>query len=78
MFRCDFCGHITAPRTNAFRIILETRPKSYPFRSQANPFRRRLPGGKIDDKPRDDSGGNGTEIVREAIVCPACALQDRS
>jgi hypothetical protein len=56
-------------------VTLETRSKTYPFRSRVNPYRRVLPRGTIDREPRDDSGGTGQEIVREVLVCAACAQQ---
>lgn len=76
MYRCAHCGKISLPGSRAYRVVLETRSKTYPYRSKVNPYRRRLRSGKIDRQPRDDSGGVGREIVREIVVCPKCASPD--
>ncbi|MEM1178092.1 MAG: hypothetical protein AAGM22_07105 [Acidobacteriota bacterium] len=48
--------------------MLETRERRYPRRKEAHPYRK---GGQ--KKRRDDPGGLGREIVREALVCVSCA-----
>ncbi|MBS2028496.1 MAG: hypothetical protein JST54_11370 [Deltaproteobacteria bacterium] len=47
---------------------METRPRTYPARADANVV-------WIDGKARtrNDPGGQGEEIVREVKLCPACA-----
>ena len=89
MYRCTLCNAVVPPHVPAQRIVLATRPRAYPFRREVNrkpakhanrraaavaralaqPEDRREP--KKD--PRDDQGGWGREIVREALACPACA-----
>jgi len=74
MYICQICQKVTSPHTPGNRVITETRPHRYPRRSKAN----RVPGirksrRKDDDSRKDDPGGVGYEIVREIIVCPACA-----
>jgi hypothetical protein len=49
------------------RVPAETRPRSYPHRTNANTF---WVDGR--ERNRDDSGGKGEEIVREALLCPTC------
>jgi hypothetical protein len=73
MYRCHFCGAIVPPRTPALRIAVETRVRHYPTRPKAHPVRRQ---NKIEWV--DDAGGEGVEIVREALACPACAAGERS
>jgi hypothetical protein len=68
MFRCPLCSCVVGPRTPPQRLLLERRTRSYPYRSRANEFAR-------DHKRHvtDDPGGNGSEVVREVLVCPECA-----
>ena len=59
---------------------METREREYPFRPKANRFKRppRLgdpEGRKGRIRYRDDPGGSGREIVREVLVCAACAAE---
>ena len=76
MFRCHHCGTVTPPRVSAETVVVETRPRVYPFRRKAH---RELIWREILRKweQRDDPGGTGWEIVREIRVCPPCkrALQ---
>jgi hypothetical protein len=74
MFRCDLCARIVPARTPAARVVLETRPKVYPFRKHANWLRSTLPyeSRKVQ---YNDPGGTGHETVREAVVCPTCSLR---
>ncbi|HRQ40762.1 MAG TPA: hypothetical protein PLD25_22830 [Chloroflexota bacterium] len=55
-------------RTPAHRLVIATRPKSYPPRPEVNRIKS---GGKVEWK--DDPGGEGVEIVKEILVCLACA-----
>jgi hypothetical protein len=73
MFRCQLCGELVPPRTSAQRIVVSTRVKKFPFRSQANRIVRLNEKGKRKVTFVDDPGGLGSEIVRELMVCPACA-----
>ena len=72
MYKCQMCQRTIPPRTRAHRIVVETRPRQYPFRPKAN---RVIVDGR--EKFVDDPGGEGWEIVREAIVCPECAARIR-
>ncbi len=47
---------------------METRVIQHPYRKGAGVR-------MVDGKPKkyDDPGGTGTQIVREQVVCPACA-----
>lgn len=81
MYRCEICQRIVPPRTPATRVVLQTRLVQYPARHNAN----RLPSRKLSaararsiprashHDPRDDPGGHGYEIVKEARACPDCA-----
>ena len=68
MYRCEFCKEIVPPLTPSHRVVVETREVRYPFRPDAN-----VSVIKGKKEKRNDPGGSGTEIVREAIVCPRCA-----
>ena len=72
LFRCQLCMRVVPPGTRAARVVLATRPKVYPFRAHAM---REI--SKEDKKPKHNRGGVGREIVREALVCPACAAAGR-
>lgn len=75
MFHCEICGAQVPPRTKAARIVLETRVRQYPKRylppKAGLNGRRRKSGEPVVI----DRGGRGTEIVREANACPACAAR---
>jgi hypothetical protein len=62
------CGGVAPANTSAIRQVVETRRRKYPFREKVNPFRK---DGRT--KRTDDPGGVGFEIVREILICPACA-----
>lgn len=68
MYRCDICHDIIPPHTPSYRVTVETQPRTYPYRREANRFKRK---SKIE--VRDDPGGTGQEIAREMTACPACA-----
>jgi hypothetical protein len=77
LFRCQLCGCSAPAGARPERIAVETRPREYPFRREANrPVKHhgRLVRGD-DGRVRrpDDPGGSGEEIVREVLACPACA-----
>jgi len=86
MYRCQKCLQFVPPRTPARHWVIETRARKYPFRELANPgFKRdleqrrrkgqtfavRVRSRRVGDRT-PDPGGEGTEIVRELMVCPAC------
>jgi hypothetical protein len=64
------CHTIVPAKTPATRVVIETRYKRYPVRPKAWRVKHE---GKI--KFMDDPGGEGYEIAREVLVCPACAAQ---
>lgn len=71
MFRCQHCGTVTPPRVSAETVVVETRPRVYPFRKEvAEIICLRHPRPKLET--RDDPGGTGWEIVRAIRVCPPC------
>ena len=70
VYRCELCLATVPPRTPAIRLVLESRPRSYPFRREAHAYRDKRSGTR---KLKDDPGGTGWEIAREALVCSACA-----
>ena len=75
MFRCQRCHQTTQPGEPQIRQVVQTRTITHPHRPKAfiappDP-KRRLAKRK---RPRlDDKGGLGPQIVREIVVCPACA-----
>jgi hypothetical protein len=75
MFRCQLCQCVVPPQTPCQHLVLERRGKKYPSRSRANVVVVRKHGNrhKLKKEHRDDPGGEGEEVVREVIVCPACA-----
>lgn len=77
MFRCQECGTIVASGTRSHKIVVQTREKTYEPRG-ANPRERprwSRGRGRSKKKAPYDKGGQGTEIVRELMVCPECAAQ---
>lgn len=68
MYKCELCKQIVPAHTPAHHLVVATRPKTYPPRPEVN---RVKSGGKVEWK--DDPGGAGVEIVKEILVCPACA-----
>jgi hypothetical protein len=68
MFRCQLCWCAVGPRTAAAHLVVEKRARRYSLRTRANLVVR-----KHKKHHTDDPGGNGQEIVREVLVCPACA-----
>ena len=83
MFRCQLCREVAPPNTRPIRRVVETRDRQYPFRPKANRFKRKPRADDPDRKKgriryRDDPGGSGREIVREALLCAGCAAGPRS
>jgi hypothetical protein len=77
LFRCQLCREVVPPNTRPIRRVVETRDRQYPFRPKANRFKRKPRPDDPERKKgriryRDDPGGSGREIVREALLCPAC------
>ena len=76
MFRCQLCQCVVPPRTPCHHLVLDRRKRQYPYRSGANTFIRTNESGKRKEYHTDDPGGEGYEVVREVIVCPACAARN--
>ena len=75
MFRCQVCETIVPSGTRSHKIVVQTRKKIYEPRG-TDPRERRRWGrgrGRTKKKQTFDKGGQGTEIVREIMVCPRCA-----
>ena len=68
MFRCQLCSCVVPPRTRVRRLVLDRRTRKYPARPKANLVVR-----NHKKQHTDDPGGQGYEIAREVLVCPACA-----
>lgn len=60
-YECQKCKATQAAGTPSVRVVLETREVQHPHRARAN------------RDGSDDKGGRGSQIVREAVVCPDCA-----
>ena len=69
MYRCELCTTLVPAHTPARRRVLATRSRSYPYRSKVI---ERVDPSTGKRKKFDDPGGEGREIVREALVCSAC------
>lgn len=54
MFICQVSGRVSKPREKSYRVVVETRPKSY-FREMKDGTKKKV--------------GEGHEIVRELVVC---------
>ena len=76
MFRCQLCQRVVPPRVPCQHLVLKRRSKKYPYRLRANRFVRTNEAGKHKEYHTDDPGGEGQEVVKEVIACPACATQN--
>ncbi len=74
VYRCELCNRVSEPRQPAFKIVLETRPRSYPRRERVNACYKRFRYG-TKFVHTDDPGGTGAERAREATVCAGCATR---
>ena len=74
MYRCESCGQVVAPGTPAAKQVVQTREREYPTRSDNGSRPQKTKGRR--GRRAGDPGGTGCEIVREQIVCPACAETD--
>ena len=70
MYRCEICKHLIGPNIPSHKVVVETRPATYPVRREANHFTKNR---KVEK--RDDPGGSGFEIAREVIACANCAAK---
>jgi hypothetical protein len=64
MFICDLCSTQVAANVAARRVVIAITTIQHPRREYY------LRG---DYNPREDRGGPGTQISREATSCPECA-----
>lgn len=71
MFRCQMCGKVSGAGVKSKKVVVATREREYKGNLDEFPQRR---GGRFREprKPRD-RGGRGHEIVKELMVCTACA-----
>lgn len=73
MYRCGLCSEVVGPGERiGGRIPVEIRKKVYPFRPKAYRIRD-WETGRL--KWHDDPGGQGWEVVREVLACPACVQE---
>jgi hypothetical protein len=75
MFRCEACEGVFGPGVASEKVPVERRQMTYPERLDVNHVPKKKKQPREDGKlgPADDPGGSGWEIVREAVVCRACA-----
>lgn len=67
MFRCQLCNDVSFPGVPIHRVVLERQVVEHKARPHAHPTR--------SGTWRDDPGGRGTQIVREAVACGLCAAK---
>ncbi len=70
MYQCELCKKVTPPGTKAHRVVVETRPRTYPPQ-----LKRQWIGAKPIKDYMFGRTGEGWEIVREVMACPDCAAQ---
>lgn len=68
------CNTIVGKRVRSFKLVVQTRTKQYESRGTQASDRPRWRSRSGPKKSATfDKGGQGTEIVNELSVCPACA-----
>jgi hypothetical protein len=69
MYRCQKCNVVVGPYKSLHRVVVETRPKTYPV------FRRAKGRKKKKRKEELEATGvaHGHEIVKELHLCDECA-----
>ncbi len=72
MYRCELCGQITKPGQPSFKVVTETRERTYLLPQEPSPARRGG-SGRRSRRAADPSDGIGHEIVTEKLVCADCA-----
>ena len=77
MYKCELCGTVSAPRTPAQKVILQTRRATYPHHQKVNACWKWI-GDRRRFVRTDDPGGVGWECAREALVCESCAKKLKS
>ena len=77
MFICSKCKQSVEARIKCYKVIVETREKIYPCRPKIYSGFTIRGGKKVKSyrwrDRRDDPGGTGNEIAKEANLCPKCA-----
>ena len=73
MFRCQMCRGVVPAGIRANKIVVASRPRTYPSRGGGD--RRGYRDSFRSPKPEYDKGGTGHEIVQELSVCDGCAEQ---
>jgi hypothetical protein len=68
MYRCALCEVAVSAKVRSLKRVVESKPVVYPRREGVN---RVIVRGKVHWN--DDPGGQGSRIVREVLVCRACA-----
>lgn len=68
MFRCDICSLLQPARTPSHKLPVQTRPRTYLGEKPKYDYAKKY----TNPEPRERGIYHGTEIVREAVVCPAC------
>ncbi len=74
-YRCGICDNPQRPGTRAHSMVLDTRDRVYEKRKEANEYTAKPEPDERKGKRmlKDDPGGRGWEIVREAKACAKCA-----
>ena len=72
LYKCELCGRLQAPRTPSALLSLKTKTHQHPKRERAYQVIDAHTGRRVN---RDDPGGVGLQIVRQARCCPRCAKE---
>jgi hypothetical protein len=72
MYRCELCGQLTKPGQPSYKVVTETRERTYLPPQDPAPMRRGG-RGRRSRGPANPSDGTGREIVIEKLVCSVCA-----
>jgi hypothetical protein len=76
MYRCELCGELTKPGQPSYKVVTETRERTYLPPQEPSPMRR---GGRgRSRRTKAPSDGIGREIVTEKLVCADCAAKQES
>ncbi len=73
LYRCQKCKTVVAPGMKLNRVVVETRPKTYPVYGKAK-GRKRKKSRRMKFQDREHIAmATGHEIAKELRVCAACA-----
>jgi hypothetical protein len=70
MYRCELCGQLTKPGQPSYKVVTETRERTY--LPQQEPPTTRQGGHGRSRRTKVQSDGVGREIVTEKLVCEDC------